>query len=497
MKTKFKQAISAIMLILFLVGCSAVNAGDQTAQSTSTPLPEPKPAETTVEPGGDPAQILVNRAIADLAYRQMGNGAEIAVQEVIPTDFSDASLGVPEPGKMYAQMLTPGYVIRLAVGDQVYIYHGSGERVVLAAQETTKVIAVPGDPSAPTVPVDQPAPPASGQAEYSRVEVADTGLSIDVPAGWLRLEPEWKWTPAEGSDLILGVNWVDLQPPQEAEPALLPAPSQTLTSEKVMLGWGSGRRFLLEVYGPTAQGSNEKAPVQSVELHVLITVNQEGLRRAFDLYVKGGSMEDMGSLDPVLQHTLETSVLFGVSSQVPVPQGLALVGEDPATGWPTLQDESYGYQIALPNDWAWKELPARGPGIPDDWPVMRIVHLYPQAWDKEINRSGPPDPNAKSVVAPLQIEVVSGSAEQLRRVYPEPAQSETIKVNSLPVVVEKEIYGEMTLTRYVLTNPTDPELWVVISDQMTGFADRVEGNEAIAALVPQIVSSLRLSDLDN
>ena len=421
--------------------------------------------------------------IADLKTR-LGEGAEIVVQETIPTDFSDASLGMPEPGQMYAQVLTPGYVIRLAVGDQVYVYHGSDERVVLAAQESSKVISVPGDPPAPLVS------PASGEATYTRVEVADTGLSIDVPAGWLRLEPEWLWTPAEGSDLFFGVNWVDLQPPQEAEAALLPVPSQTLYSEEVTLGWGSGRRFLLEVYGPATQGSDEKAPIQSVELHVLVVVTGEGGRRAFDLYVKGNRLEAMGTLDPVLQHALEMSMLFGVSPQVPASEGLALAGQDPATGWSILQDETYGYQIALPDDWAWKELPAQGPGMPADWPLMRIVHLYPQAWEAQLNRSGPPDPNAKMVIAPLQVEVVVGPAEQFRRVYPEPAQRETVEINGLAVAVEKETFGEMTLTRYVFVSPVDPEVWVVVSDQMTGFPDRVEGNEAIAALVPQIVQTL-------
>ena len=34
--------------------------------------------------------------------------------------------------------------------------------------------------------------------------------------------------------------WTDLQPPQEAESALLPAPSQALYSEPVTLSWASG-----------------------------------------------------------------------------------------------------------------------------------------------------------------------------------------------------------------------------------------------------------------
>jgi hypothetical protein len=39
---------------------------------------------------------------------------------------------------------------------------------------------------------------------------------------------------------------------------------------------GIGRRFLLEVYAPAAQGQGS-APVQSVELHVLVVPTFAGL----------------------------------------------------------------------------------------------------------------------------------------------------------------------------------------------------------------------------
>jgi hypothetical protein len=479
-----------VFLVLLVVGCTMVSARDKesarqvAATPTAVSRPTSQPPTPAQESGYGEAQYVVERAVVDLQAR-LGVGAEnVAVQDVVPTEFSDTSLGMPEPGVMYAQVLTPGYVIRLAVGDQVYIYHGSGERVVLAAQETHKVISVPGD---------QPVPPASGEAEYSRVEIADTGLSIDVPSGWLRLEPAWLWTPAEGSELFLGVNWIDLQPPQEAEPALLPTPSQTLYSEEVTLGWGQGRRFLLEVYTPAAQGGEQKAAVASVEIHVVAMVKRGEMYRAFDLYVRGTGMEDMGALDPMLQRVLDSSTMAGVGPQTPVEQGLALVGSDPTTGWSVLRDDTYGYQIGLPADWTWKELPAQVPGMPDDWPVTRIVLLYPQAWDAEINRSGPPDPTAKPVIAPLQIEVVVGPAEQFRRVYPEPMQSEMVEINGLPVTVEREIYETMVLTRYAVVSPDDPEVRVAITDQMTGFVDRVAGNEAIAELVPATMATFKFA----
>ena len=63
--------------------------------------------------------------------------ADVVIVSVTARDFSDASLGVPQAGQTYAQVITPGYVIILAVYGQQYTYHGSGTRIVLAAVPTS------------------------------------------------------------------------------------------------------------------------------------------------------------------------------------------------------------------------------------------------------------------------------------------------------------------------------------------------------------------------
>ncbi len=81
------------------------------------------------------AQPLVDMAKADLAgYLGISLG-RIKVVSVEATEFPDTSLGVPEPGKMYAQVITPGYIIELAVDDAVYEYHASADRVVPVPKE--------------------------------------------------------------------------------------------------------------------------------------------------------------------------------------------------------------------------------------------------------------------------------------------------------------------------------------------------------------------------
>jgi hypothetical protein len=45
-------------------------------------------------------------------------------------NFSDASLGVREPGVEYAQVVTPGLIIILESDGEEFEYHASGARVI-------------------------------------------------------------------------------------------------------------------------------------------------------------------------------------------------------------------------------------------------------------------------------------------------------------------------------------------------------------------------------
>lgn len=69
------------------------------------------------------AEAAVEQAKADLAKRQGIDKEEIVVVEVDSVDWPDTSLGCPEPGMIYAQVITPGYKILLAYAQEIYEYH--------------------------------------------------------------------------------------------------------------------------------------------------------------------------------------------------------------------------------------------------------------------------------------------------------------------------------------------------------------------------------------
>jgi len=80
-------------------------------------------------------QSLVDLARVNLAHKLGVEPEAVTVQNIEEAEFPDASLGVPEPDKRYAQVLTPGYAIQLAVEGQAYEYRASDERLVFVPQE--------------------------------------------------------------------------------------------------------------------------------------------------------------------------------------------------------------------------------------------------------------------------------------------------------------------------------------------------------------------------
>ena len=89
----------------------------QPPPSTATVLPTP------AVPGGESDREEIVAAVAvDLAQQLGISSAQITVISVTAKTWSDASLGCPEPGMMYAQVLTPGYQMILEAGGNQYDY---------------------------------------------------------------------------------------------------------------------------------------------------------------------------------------------------------------------------------------------------------------------------------------------------------------------------------------------------------------------------------------
>lgn len=106
---------------------------------TSSPPPEsptipPLPSLTPAAPGG--AEIAIppqaTRAVswsqADLAERLKVGLNQVSVLSVESVEWRDSSLGCPESGRVYLQVITPGYRIILRADGRQFEYHSARGR---------------------------------------------------------------------------------------------------------------------------------------------------------------------------------------------------------------------------------------------------------------------------------------------------------------------------------------------------------------------------------
>jgi hypothetical protein len=102
-------------------------------EETMTPETTPQATEAALSAG---AAEVVQLAKDDLARRLDLPAEEITGVSIDAVNWPDTSLGCPEAGMMYAQVITPGFLVVLESGDQTYEYHSGADHIVLC-EETT------------------------------------------------------------------------------------------------------------------------------------------------------------------------------------------------------------------------------------------------------------------------------------------------------------------------------------------------------------------------
>ena len=85
---------------------------------------------------------VLARAKKDFAKRRGISDEKILLKHAEAVTWPDSSLGCPLPGRMYAQVVTPGYRLVLSDGTTDYEYHADNHRRVVfyqtINQSTTK-----------------------------------------------------------------------------------------------------------------------------------------------------------------------------------------------------------------------------------------------------------------------------------------------------------------------------------------------------------------------
>ncbi len=91
------------------------DSGDESTEESPVAEGAPVPELTTQGVDAAAAQPFAERALATLAENGI-EPADVTSIQVEAVDWPDAALGCPQPGQMYASVITPGYRIALEAG---------------------------------------------------------------------------------------------------------------------------------------------------------------------------------------------------------------------------------------------------------------------------------------------------------------------------------------------------------------------------------------------
>lgn len=115
--------LGILLVSLMLLSACSLSGNNQPVEES---LPPELPEDT---------ESLVMLAKFDLTIKTGVDIENIVTKTIEETLFDDASLGVPEPGVSYDAIITPGYIIMLEAGGDLYEYHASGAKVVQVPME--------------------------------------------------------------------------------------------------------------------------------------------------------------------------------------------------------------------------------------------------------------------------------------------------------------------------------------------------------------------------
>ena len=113
--------------------------------SKLTPSAPTEPSEPRVMPAPgvpNPLLKLQNDAAQDLSQRLGVDISAVEMMQAVSAEWRDSSLGCPQPGMMYAQVLTSGYQIMLRVNGKDYFYHTNGTNSFVFCEDAKPLTAV-------------------------------------------------------------------------------------------------------------------------------------------------------------------------------------------------------------------------------------------------------------------------------------------------------------------------------------------------------------------
>ena len=130
-----RQLWAGVLCFSLLAACTATPITAPAATTTMKPASEASATQAVATdsappPTPEPAPLVVDLGKIELAALRSALSKTLQVSEKVivtvvvePVEWGDTSLGCPEPGMMYAQVITPGHRVVLAADGTQYNYH--------------------------------------------------------------------------------------------------------------------------------------------------------------------------------------------------------------------------------------------------------------------------------------------------------------------------------------------------------------------------------------
>lgn len=126
-----RKYTTLLLILIALNACTSLDDATPSLPSSSLLPPGAPPLKGPQSPLDFPdaedqknaAERLFGLARQDLASTLNVEMASIKLVETESMEWHDTSLGCPEPGKLYAQVITPGYRLTLTADGEQYVYH--------------------------------------------------------------------------------------------------------------------------------------------------------------------------------------------------------------------------------------------------------------------------------------------------------------------------------------------------------------------------------------
>jgi len=118
-----RLALGLMLIASILTACGS-STTSPTATTGASPVVPPESA------------AAVGAAMADAANHLGASADALRLEQVQAREWSDSSLGCPQPGQLYSQVITPGYLIVITSGSRQLKYHTDERTRVTLCRET-------------------------------------------------------------------------------------------------------------------------------------------------------------------------------------------------------------------------------------------------------------------------------------------------------------------------------------------------------------------------